>query len=464
MSMKNKKPSQQLDLFTPIYEIFHELCLILFDLSKEIGKFAYRKILNKTPPVEKIDRKALSVSKKTEIEDALGIDTRSKKELLLKDIDFRRHSFIVGASGFGKTNLISILQEHSLRQGRPIIFFDPKGDTDALTTFQRVCEKYKRPCYIFSEHYHDSISLNPLLEGTVNQVVDRIMRSFDWSEPYYRDASRRSLTSALKKLEKEEKPFTLKAIFDELVQMESKENIGLIAKLEAILVSDFGRILNSDYSGLTLSKVREEQACLYIGLSTQGYGETATAVGKLFLGELLHNSYKTLSDSVDPEAGLKNPISIYFDEFGSLVTPEFIELQNKCRGAGMELTLAVQTSADIDRVNPDLTKQVIENAGNLFILKQRLSDSAQYFAESIGTILSKKQTYRIEDGQQQSMGSEREVHELIVHSDIIKNLGIGQCILLRQGPTKVNLINVRNRKWDGMKKKMAQKNNHPELG
>ena len=130
----------------------------------------------------------------------------------------------------------------------------------------------------------------------------------------------------------------------------------------------------------------------------------------------------------------------------------------------MELTLAVQTSADIDRVNPELTKQVIENAGNLFILKQRLSDSAQYFAESIGTILSKKQTYRIEDGQQQSAGSEREVHELIVHSDIIKNLGIGQCILLRQGPTKVNLINVRNRKWDGMKKKMAQKNNHPELG
>src|SRR5690606_13575052 len=122
-----------------------------------------------------------------------------------------------------------------------------------------------------------------------------------------------------------------------------------------------------------------------------------------------------------------------FDEFGSLVTPEFIELQNKCRGAGMELTLAVQTASDIDRVNPDLTKQVIENAGNLFILKQRLQEGASIFSEAIGTIISKKQTYRVDNGEQLKSGSEREVHDLVVHPDIIKNLGIGQCVLLRQG-------------------------------
>ncbi|WPU66490.1 TraM recognition domain-containing protein [Peredibacter starrii] len=307
-----------------------------------------------------------------------------------------------------------------------------------------------------------SISLNPLMEGTVNQVVDRIMRSFDWSEPYYRDASRRSLTKALQKLEKDGEGFTLKKVFDELVRLESKENIGLIAKIEAILVSDFGKILNSDGpDALTLSKIRDEKACLYIGLSTQGYGETATAVGKLFLGELLYNSYKTLSK--EDSKGLENPISIYFDEFGSLVTPEFIELQNKCRGAGMELTLAVQTASDIDRVNPDLTKQVIENAGNLFILKQRLDSSASLFADAVGTILAKKQTYRIENGEQQKSGSEREVYELIVHPDIIKNLGIGQCVLLRQGPTRVNMINVRNRRWDVLRKDNAAKHSAPSI-
>ncbi len=460
--MKNKNQQPQIDLFTPIYEIFHELCVLLFDLGKEVFKWGWMKILKKNPPLEQINRKALNVRTTTEIQDALGIDTKNRKEFLLKEVDFRRHSFIVGASGFGKTNLISILQEHSLRKDKPIIFFDPKGDMEALTTFQKICEQYNKPCYIFSEHYKDSISLNPLREGTVNQVVDRIMRSFDWSEPYYRDASRRSLTKALQKLEKDGETFTLKKVFDELVRLESKENIGLIAKLEAILVSDFGKILNAEGPGaLTLSKIREEKACLYIGLSTQGYGETASAVGKLFLGELLYNSYKTLA--VGENKGLENPISVYFDEFGSLVTPEFIELQNKCRGAGMELTLAVQTASDIDRVNPDLTRQVIENAGNLFILKQRLQEGASIFSEAIGTVISKKQTFRIENGEQQRSGSEREVHELIVHPDIIKNLGIGQCVLLRQGPTRVNLINVRNRKWDKIRKKEPVKQIAPSL-
>ncbi|MDP7320920.1 MAG: type IV secretion system DNA-binding domain-containing protein [Bacteriovoracaceae bacterium] len=458
--MNNKKQPPQLDIFSPIYEIFHELCLLLAELGKEFIKWVFKKTFSKNLVLVKIDRKALNVKKTTDLEDSLGIDTKNRKDFLLDEIDFRRHSFIVGASGFGKTNLMSILQEHTLRKNKPIIFFDPKGDMEALNTFKEICERYKKPCYIFSEHYHDSISLNPVLEGTVNQVTDRIMRAFEWSEPYYRDASRRSLTKSLKILEASDQAFTLQAIFEELEKMESKENIGLIAKIEAILESDFGKILNSDNEGLTLSKVREERACLYIGLSTQGYGETAMAVGKLFLGELLYNSYKTLSDDKDPKTGLKNPISVYFDEFGSLVTPEFIELQNKCRGAGIELTLAVQTASDIDRVNSDLTKQIIENSGNLFVLKQRMADSAKFFAESIGTVISKKQTFRIENGEQMESGSEREVHELIVHSDIIKNLNIGQCVLLRQGPTRLNLLNIRNRSMDDLKKlnKLMSKN------
>jgi hypothetical protein len=246
------------------------------------------------------------------------------------------------------------------------------------------------------------------------------------------------------------------------VKLEDKDNTGIITKIEAILVSDFGKILNSESDGLTLSKIRDQKACLYIGLSTQGYGETAKAVGKLFLGELLYNSYKTLSTVSDESSGLNNPISIYFDEFGSIITPEFIELQNKCRGAGMELTLAVQTASDIDKVNPELTKQVIENAGNLFILKQRLDESASLFANAIGTTISKKETHVLEDGKVQAKGSVREVNELLVHADVIKNLGIGQCVLLRQGPTRINLLNIRNRKVEAIRKLNETNNSFPE--
>jgi hypothetical protein len=462
--MKNKNNgSNQIDLFTPLAEIFHEFCMLLFNLCKMVGIWGFKKWFNIHPDLQKIEHKSLKVKATTEIEDALGIDTKSRRILPLYEIDYRKHSFIVGASGFGKTNLISILQEHSLRKSKPIIFFDPKGDAEAMKTFKAICDKYKKPCYMFSENLKDSIKLNPILEGSINQVTDRIMCSFNWSEQYYKDAARRSLTKALQKLESNSQPFSLRNVYNELLKIETKENIGLISKIEAILTSDFGKILNAEFDGLTLSKIREEKACLYIGLSTQGYGETAKAIGKLFLGELLHNSYKTLGDGQKADNGLNNPISIYFDEFGSIITNEFIELQNKCRGAGIEITMAVQTAADIDKISPELTKQVIENAGNLFILKQRLDASASLFAEAVGTVVTKKHTFVIEDGLVQSKGSIREANELLVHPDIIKNLNIGQCILLRQGPTRVNLVNIRNRKFDLVEKLNKPKNNYPDI-
>ena len=114
-------------------------------------------------------------------------------------LTLKRHNFVVGASGFGKTNLINLLQDNCLKNDKPIIFFDPKGDIEALNMFKQLCEKNKRPCYIFSEHFDDSISLNPVLEGTVSQISERIMSSFEWSEQFYMNQSRRSLNKALKK-------------------------------------------------------------------------------------------------------------------------------------------------------------------------------------------------------------------------------------------------------------------------
>ncbi len=440
------------DIVTPLAELLEFLIKALAKGLEMLFKFIYRKYILKSFPIEKIKRESLLCKKKTLNPEALGMDCSNKKELLLKDINFRRHSFIVGASGFGKTNLISILQEHSLKSGKPILFIDPKGDFEAQTTFKNLCNKYGKTCYIFSEARADSVCLNPILEGTVNQVADRIMRSFDWSEQFYKDCAYRVLVKVLRELEKENQEFSLKNIHTLLLaKYDTSENSGLITKIELILESDFGRLLNAGKEGLTFSKIREQRACLYIGLSTQAYGETAISIGKLFLEELLYNSYMTLRDEESLTKGLKNPISANFDEFGAIVTTQFIELQNKCRGAGIELTMAVQSTSDIDRVNPDLTKQIVENAGNIFVMKQRLQDGASFFSEAIGTIVSQKLTYQTDDGDESGKGTMREANELICHPDIIKNLKVGQCVLLRHDPSKVNLINLRERTKEEVK-------------
>jgi conjugal transfer pilus assembly protein TraD len=464
--MKNKNQgSGGVDLVTPIVEIVHEVVTMILRAVFEVGKYGFKSYFKSNEGIQKIERSKLRVKKTTVNPEALGIDATSKKEVLLSDIDFSKHSFIVGASGFGKTNLIYNIQENYLKKDQPIIFFDPKGNLEAQNDFKELCERYGKKCHVFNESCEESVQLNPVLDGTISQVVDRIMDAFEWTEPYYMEMSTRALRKTLEVLEKEEIIFSLKNIYEHLLNNhDTKETVGLIVKLENIVKSDFGKYLGKDQNDYTLKRIREEKSCLYIGLSTQGYNKTAKAIGKIFLGELLYNSYERLNRSKKSAENKANPIAVIFDEFGALVTDGFIELENKCRGAGIDLTMAIQTTADIDKISPELTVQVMENAANLFILKQRIASSASLLAESIGTIITKKQTNMTENGERGDRGTEREVHELAVHADVIKNLNVGQCILLRQSPHKVNLINVRYSPFAVEKsKEVVSKNNEEAL-
>ncbi len=435
---KNKQPYSN-----PLIEIMEELVKMILELIHELFLLGIKKLKNEVKP---IPRKVLKVRKTTTNPNSIGVSLTTKKEILTSSIDFTKHSFIVGASGFGKTNLLNLLQENSLKSQKAVIFFDPKGDRESLENFKMLVERYKKKAYVFSEYHPESIILNPILEGTANQVVDRIMCAFDWSEPYYRDISRRKLYEALHKMKFEGIPWSIPTLAGILSnELFDKSIVGLLAKLEAISTSDFGPYLGG-MAGIgkeckTLKDIWNEGACLYIGLSTQGYGETALAIGRIFLGELLHLSYFSLGPG---KSISKNPLSVYFDEFGGLVTTNFIELLNKCRAAKMELTMAVQTPSDIDRASEFLTKQIIENCANLFVFKQRLDSAAGLFSEAIGTIPGIKKTNAFENGKHEGRGSEREVNELIVHPDLIKGLNIGKCVLLQHNPVRVDILNLRN--------------------
>lgn len=458
MTNKNNNNSQGLDLVSPLVEIAHELGTELVKLIIFLTKWAYRKWNKNYFEVTKIEERHLKVKKKTQNANALGYSTNHRKELALCDIDYKMHSFIVGASGFGKTNLISILQEHSLQTERPIIFIDPKGDLEAITDFKELCKKYNRTCYIFSEHQKDSIKLNHFREGSLSLVTNRIISALEWSEPFYKNVSIDALSKALKIIQDSQKEFSLASICEVLnTSFNSKETLGLRVQLDQILISDFGKLLTGGEKSKTFMDIREEQACLYIGLSTQGYGETAYSLGKIFLGELLYASYYKLTTTKNSKESMKASISVFFDEFGSLVTDRFIELQNKCRGAGIQLFMAVQSIADIDKIDPNLTQQVLESSSNFFIFKQRMEASANLFSSSIGTKLTKKYTTREDNGTDTGMTSVREVDELLVHPNIIKNLKVGQCILLRHDPTRLDLISVRSRKLEIQSQQGEQK-------
>jgi conjugal transfer pilus assembly protein TraD len=445
----NKNQSQGLDIVTPIVEIIHYFAVLIGTWGLELLKYAWARY-NKLPQeLKRIDIKEARVKKVTDNSLMLGYSCNRKRPLPLNEINFAAHTYIVGAAGSGKTNLLSVLQENHMKNNVPVIFLDPKADMESLLTFEHLCKKYNRQSYIFHENYEDSVVLNPLKDGTANLIVDRIMNSFKFEKEFYKITSEQAIRATVTKLKETKNEITFDLIYEYMIINHNNENtIGIIGHLERIVKSDFAHLLKErdNYNTKSIREIRKEKACLYIGLSTQGYGETAKALAKIFVEEMLYVSYVQLGTTYDSHYSMNNPLAIYFDEFGAIATPRFLELQNKCRGAGMQLFMAMQSPNDIKLIDENLTGLLIENSANIFVFKQRFDETANMLAKTLGTIIGKKQTYQTEDGSQGNRGSERDVNEFICHPDIIKNLKRGQCVLLQHDPTRVDLINVRNRR------------------
>lgn len=445
---RNKGSTLADDLGEVLHTIVHDMALELGRGLFYITKWIVEKILSKPDELKVIEEKHLKDKKFTTNLNAIGYNLTQKRDFLFSDLDTRKHTFIVGATGCGKTTLINNLIESSLAKNIPVVFFDPKGDTDSRDEFLAIAKKYNKTCYIFSESFEgkEKVLLNPFLDGDYSQITSRFIRSFEWSDQFYKDQAERALKLTIKEIINDGNDVTLENIHKILIEKyDSKETLGLITKIENILDSDFGPLLCGGKKDKTIKTIREEKACLYIGLSTQGHGETAVAVGKFFLDELMYNSYRLQSYYPKDDPYRNYPLSVVFDEFGSIVTPQFIELLNKCRSSKIEITMAVQSHFDINRVSPDLTMQIVENTSNLFVFKQRVDEAASFWSKTIGTILDKKYTTMVEEEKETGKKSVREVYTMLAPADHIKKLIPGKCLVLQHDEVRLCLLNVRDR-------------------
>src|SRR3989339_1410050 len=461
MSNKNNKNDDFMlgDILLPVMELMTLIIMALMDLAtKGImwgGNKALDKVFNREAPLKKIERDDLKNTKSTLNDDDLGYSVTAKKVVKTSELNRKTHTAIIGASGSGKSVLLDVLMFDDMQKDKPILYIDPKGDNGSLQNFINLCRLTKREYQIFSEHYKGpgAIALNPVKDGSVTNIADRIHHSFNWTEEHYALLCYNALKDAIADLKKNKFPVSLDSIYQKLLEISSEDGTikakhsrkdiqGILTRLSNLIESDFGGLLGGD-GALNIGELRNSQKSIYIGLSVLGYAEIARSLGKIILGDLaysIYDTYKTISAVSSAQIA---PVGVYIDELSAVITNEFIEILNKCRGAKVEITFAFQSPSDIAKVDPHLAIQVLENASNWFVFKQRMEDGANMFAGAIGTVSSRKLTKRVEDGKELAQGSQREVEELIAHHNIIKNLRTGQCILLRHSPTKVDLLNVK---------------------
>jgi len=240
----------------------------------------------------------------------------------LTESQLNHHTHIVGASGFGKTVLISHIVKQLIKQGKGLLFIDLKSDIDTIEKFTQYASDANRTSDLEVFTLADiskSVSYNLIADGTATQLRDRIILSLVWSEEYYKNQSSSFLLKLLILLcwlrDNKGFEFHLGTILEcassaqkvveygnqipmdqikmkahaqgLLVFLNQKDNFnslqGLRVQIESIVLSDFGDLIATSKSGIRLFEAYQKSKIVFLFLDSRRYGETAKSIGKFIL-------------------------------------------------------------------------------------------------------------------------------------------------------------------------------------
>lgn len=349
--------------------------------------------------------------------------------------DFARHTLLCGKTGSGKNECSDQLMDYSLSCGTPMVFIDGKGDIESMQRFIALNKKHGRKYYVFSELLADSDKCNPVLEGDATTIMDRISSAYDFDNPFYKDENKNALLGSIIKLKNDNQTISLANILSYIkLYFDTDETKDIQNKLSLVVNSSFGEILSGGSDAVTFSKIRNEGASIYIGLSTLGFPEAARAIANMFIYELMYHTYKTFSEFAVTKK-TKVPFQVFLDEFGALGTRHIVNLANKARGAKIGLVFMFQHLSDLLEIaGKGFTNQIVGAVDNFIIGHTSVPDEASFWANVVGTRYSEAYTTVIEGGEETDTGSKREGQEFLIHPSTFKILNIGQFALFNVFP------------------------------
>ncbi len=390
------------------------------------------------------------------------------------------HTVVVGSTGSGKTTLLDTLFETDLKNKKPIIIIDPKGN---IKTIAKLKEKLKRNGIEESKfkefsliNPNTSFHYNPLKNGTPTQIKDRLMGSLVWSEPFYKNQADTFLSCLFDITKTLGDTLSIKQIINYISSKDAKFDLkdrilkaklptemdqilndkframnlieqghlgALLSQLRSLSTIEFGHILEPDENEIDFIDALNNSQVIYFSLNTMAYEITAAAVGKLILQDL-----KSLASQIHGGAVTvkSDYVSIFIDEFGSFAFEGFIDFQKMCRDVGFAVHLFFQSLSDLDKVSPEFKSQVQQNCITKVILRTDDPEEADFWSSVAGTIDVIERSHQVEDmGPMQTktgMGNQRMSKSMAVEHDVFKQLSIGQAVLIQKSPLKVDLINL----------------------
>jgi hypothetical protein len=349
-----------------------------------------------------------------------------KRKVCISDDDRRRHIYIIGATGTGKSELLKQMMLQDMKEGKGICFIDPHDTVRQLLPLIPP-ERAEDVIYFNPADTERPMGLNLLEAHTEDEkhfvataVINLMYKLFDPYKtgivgPRFEHGVRNAMLTAMAE---EGNTFIevvrimtdsrfvqelLPKVTDPMVRRYWTDQIAQTAdfhKSEVLdyTVSKFGRfvtnrmmrnIIGQSKSSFSFRKVMDEGKILLIDLAKGELGEeNSSFLGLILVPRIL---MAAMSRQDTPEEKRRD-FYLYVDEFQNFATPDFAVILSEARKYRLNLCVANQF---IGQMEEEVKNAVFGNVGTKIAFRVGVSD-ASYLAREFAPVFSEEDLLNIE--------------------------------------------------------------------
>jgi len=315
----------------------------------------------------------------------------------IKRIDRRRHLYIVGKSGVGKSKLLELLIRQDVAYGHGLCLMDPHGDVIEAILDYIPKERIEDVCLIdpndsdFPSSFNPLANVDPSFKFILTQgLIEVLQKQFgaNWTPRLehvfrftclalldYPHATMRGMISMLTDGNYRQK--VVEYITDDMVKrffaiefadwsekFDTDAIIPLVNKLGQFLSDPLLRnIFGQKQNKIDISNLMNEQKIIFINLSKGRIGEeNSSFFGSMFLTKIKQAG---MERARIPESERKD-FYLYVDEFHNIVTQTFENILSEARKYALNLTIAHQY---IGQLIPQVQHAVLGNTGSIITFR-----------------------------------------------------------------------------------------------
>lgn len=364
----------------------------------------------------------------------VGKSSYRGQEVLVRmsDEDRRRHMYVIGQTGTGKTTIMKAMVRQDIENGKGVCVIDPHGDFAEFALSVVPKERAEDVIYFDPADLERPLGLNmleidPSHPEQKTMVIDELFGIFDklydlkttggpMFEKYFKnsallllddyanqipvlaDISRVLVDDEFRtgKLSRETNPLVKEFWEKEAEKAAGESSLANMApyissKITSFIFNEFLRpIINQPKSSFNFREAMDKKKILVINLSKGRIGEiNASLLGLIIVGKLLMAALSR----VDMDENLRSDFYLYMDEFHNFTTQSIATILSEARKYRLDLILAHQF---IKQLKEEIRDAVFGNVGSMAVF--RISpDDAEFMKNKFEPVFSPQDLMNIDN-------------------------------------------------------------------